>query len=65
MSETNYEVDLGAEKVIAAEKEGTKIAIERYKVSLLIFDPEQKQYSNGSKNNTLSANSKATAFLLC
>lgn len=101
MSETNYEVDLGAEKVIAAEKEGTKIAIElksflgeslaydfheafgqfleyrigieiqepdrviylamtgtkyeklmkltlptkaieRYKVSLLIFDPEQK-----------------------
>lgn len=28
MSETSYEVDLGAEKIIAAEKEGMKIAIE-------------------------------------
>ncbi len=28
MAETSYEVDLGAEKVIAAEKEGIKIAIE-------------------------------------
>jgi len=28
MSETSYEVDLGAEKIIAAEKEGMKVAIE-------------------------------------